>query len=127
MGDASKNFNRSEFACKCGCNLNIIDDRVIDMCQAIRNGIGLPITISSGTRCAKHNNKVGGVANSYHTQGLAADLHCKIGSEKLYQMIVGMYKLGLLPDLQYCKRYIKKDFVHIDCGKVRKNRFVEGN
>lgn len=127
MGDVSKNFNKSEFACKCGCGINRIDMKVINMCQVIRDGLNLPITINSGYRCLNHNKKVGGVPNSYHTKGLAADLYTTIGSQNLYKLIKGMYDLGLLPDLQYCKRYITKNFVHIDCGKPRSNRFVEGN
>ena len=127
MGNLSKNFNSSEFICKCGCGLNNLDPRVVNMCQTIRDGIGIPITINSACRCEKHNANVNGVPNSYHTQGLAADLSCSIGSEKLYNMIIGLFNLQLLPDLQYCKRYVNKNFVHIDCGKVRKNRFVVGN
>lgn len=127
MGDISKNFDKKEFTCKCGCGECNIDMKVVNMCQIIRDGLKLPITINSGYRCIQHNSKVSGVPNSYHTKGMAADLYTTIGSENLYKLIKGMYDLGLLPDLQYCKRYIKKNFVHIDCGKIRTNRFVEGN
>lgn len=34
-----------------------------------------PIIITSGYRCAQLNKAVGGVANSWHTKGNAADIH----------------------------------------------------
>ena len=36
-----------------------------------------PIIITSGYRCAQLNKAVGGVANSRHTKGNAADIHIK--------------------------------------------------
>ena len=36
--------------------------------------LGLPIAVSSGYRCPRLNAAVGGVPNSQHLQGLAADL-----------------------------------------------------
>lgn len=36
-----------------------------------------PIIITSGYRCEKLNKAVGGVANSWHTKGNAADIHIK--------------------------------------------------
>lgn len=129
MGDISKNFNRKEFACKCGCGKDNIDPRVVNMCQTIRDAIGVPIRISSGCRCEKHNKNVGGVANSYHVQSLAADLHCDdtIGGPGLFVAIKDLYSEGKLPDLQYCILYKKKNFCHIDCGKKRSQRFAINN
>ena len=42
--------------------------------QPLRNIYGKPIVITSGYRCAALNKLVGGVANSYHLQGNAADI-----------------------------------------------------
>lgn len=39
----------------------------------IRTFAGVPIIINSGYRCKKLNELVGGVNNSYHLKGLAAD------------------------------------------------------
>lgn len=41
----------------------------------LRRLYGKPIIITSGYRCTELNKKVGGVANSWHTQGNAADIH----------------------------------------------------
>ena len=39
-----------------------------------RERLGKPITVNSGYRCPLHNSKVGGVANSQHMHGEAADV-----------------------------------------------------
>ena len=125
MGDLTKDFSRSEFACKCGCGFDQIDPRVVDMCQVIRDKLGAPVRINSACRCAKHNAQVGGVKGSYHTKGLAADLSCEVGSQRLQAVIKSLFEGGKLPHLSYCKRYIAKNFVHIDCGHARRNRFAK--
>lgn len=43
----------------------------------LRRILQTPIIITSGYRCAKLNKAVGGVANSWHTKGNAADLRIK--------------------------------------------------
>ena len=40
-----------------------------------------PIIITSGYRCEKLNKAVGGMANSWHTKGNAADIHIKDENE----------------------------------------------
>ena len=119
MAKDTKNFKVSEFACKCGCGTNNIDQRIINMAQVIREAIGAPIHINSGVRCEKHNKAVGGVTGSFHTKGTAADLSCSVGAKKLFAVVADLKARGKLPDLEYAILYIKKDFVHIDCGKVR--------
>ena len=42
--------------------------------QPLRDAMGEPIKIGSGYRCMKLNKAVGGVGNSQHTRGQAADL-----------------------------------------------------
>lgn len=74
MGDMTKNFNRAEFACKCkNCQTKINPDLVNGL-QAIRDAYGKPMVISSGHRCADYNKRIGGVANSQHILGNAADI-----------------------------------------------------
>lgn len=53
-------------------NLQYGVDMVLD---PLRRLYGKPIIITSGYRCTELNKKVGGVANSWHTQGNAADIH----------------------------------------------------
>jgi len=72
-GDLSENFNRSEFACKCGCGTDTIDAELIRILQDVRDKFG-PIKITSGVRCEEYNRKVGGVKTSQHLKGRAADI-----------------------------------------------------
>ncbi|MBQ6968897.1 MAG: hypothetical protein IJP85_01070 [Synergistaceae bacterium] len=127
MATDTKNFKVSEFACHCGCDYNVIDQRVINMAQTIREALGVPVRINSGCRCEENNARAGGVKGSYHTKGLAADLACILGSGKMFETIKALQKEGKLPDLSWCKRYRKKNFCHIDCGRKRNVMFVEGD
>lgn len=63
-------------------NLN----RLADYLDNIRAKFGKPILISSGYRCPMLNKAVGGVVNSQHLKGLAADLVCS-DMEKLLSII----------------------------------------
>ena len=77
-------FIRAEFRCKCGgkyCNgyPADIDMSMVKIADEIRNRIGKPIQINSGLRCKTHNANVGGVSNSHHLYGNAADLGCPSG------------------------------------------------
>jgi len=69
------NFKRDEFACQ-HCGENEIDDKIIDVIQAIRTEVGYPLVVSSGYRCSKHpveaaKSKPG---TGTHCRGVAADL-----------------------------------------------------
>ena len=76
-------FKKSEFSCKCGKYCNgypaEIDMNMVEIADKIREKIGKPITINSGLRCKTHNANVGGVSNSQHLYGTAADLGCPSG------------------------------------------------
>ena len=115
----TKNFKVSEFACKCGCGFNIIDQRVINMAQTIRDTLGVPVKVNSGCRCEKKNSACGGTKGSFHMKGKAADLSCSLGAEKMFETVKRLKTEGKLPDLEYCILYRHKDFIHIDCGKKR--------
>ena len=75
-----KYFKKSEFKCQCGgkyCNGYPADisPKLIDILEKLRTYFGKPITITSGLRCKKHNAEVGGVSNSQHQYGKAADIY----------------------------------------------------
>lgn len=60
MGDLTKNFDRSEFFCKCGCGLDRIAPELIANLQHSRDAVGIPFEIASGCRCVAHNSKTPG-------------------------------------------------------------------
>ena len=82
MGDLSKNFSRSEFACKgtncCGHSAPV-QPELISALQGLRDQLNLPLSITSGFRCIRHNESVGGADRSFHTLGMAADVACPDG------------------------------------------------
>lgn len=72
-------FSMNEFECHCGCrmpdnaraNIVALVEQVLD---PTRERYGKPVCVNSGYRCARHNAAVGGVANSQHLKGEAADI-----------------------------------------------------
>lgn len=74
MGDVSKHFNRSEFACKCGCGFKAVDRELLDVLESVRTSFNAPVTLDCACRCPSHNAEVGGATHSQHIYGLAADV-----------------------------------------------------
>lgn len=75
-------FDRSEFKCKCGgkyCNGYPAepDERMVRIADQLRKNLGVPITIVSGLRCKTWNAIQGGVSNSQHMYGEAADIYAR--------------------------------------------------
>lgn len=70
----TENFDRSEFACKCGCGFDTVDVQLIAYLEGIREHFDRPVTITSACRCPDHNMAVGGATNSWHLKGRAADI-----------------------------------------------------
>lgn len=68
------NFQPQELACKC-CGHLVLHYDAMAALQKLRDLWKSPITVTSGTRCAKHNNRVGGAKSSLHLTGRAFDLH----------------------------------------------------
>ena len=74
-GTKYKHFQKSEFKCPCGnCNgygNGIASSLLVDL-EKLRDEYGALI-ITSGYRCPSYNASVGGVSNSAHMKGQAAD------------------------------------------------------
>ena len=115
------NFNKSEFECKCGCKMPddvfINIQKLASQLQYIRDVIKLPISLTNAYRCPEHNKEVGGVANSQHILGKAADLQVAgYKPSTMYKIIDVLIEdgcilqggLGLYPT-----------FVHYDIRKTR--------
>lgn len=75
----TEHFNMREFQCECEgryCDgfpvpMSIV---LIEKLEMTRQFLGIPLVISSGVRCEKMNAEVGGVWDSYHKLGRAADV-----------------------------------------------------
>lgn len=72
-------------------NLTKLAEEVL---QPIRDAWGAPVVVSSAYRCPKLNKAVGGVTNSDHKFGCAADIHTLsdkvVDNKKLFDLIVKM-------------------------------------
>lgn len=114
MGNLSPHFDSSEFACSCGCGYGTregdVSEALLDLLECMREEYG-PIRLTSGCRCAQHNAAVGGVANSAHTRGTAADIFCSGGRTRreLVDLAVVCAADGI---------GVAKTFVHVDCDSV---------
>ena len=77
----SKNFSKSEFECRCGCEMpkdvlyNI--QKVANQLQIIRDRVNVPIKVNSAYRCLKHNRNIGSNDSSQHPKGNAVDIVIK--------------------------------------------------
>ena len=109
----SDNFTVSEFACQDGSDKVLIDTDLVAILQKIRDRFGKPITINSAYRTASHNRKAGGVSNSQHVKGTAAD----IVVSGVAPVEVAKYAEYIMPNKGGIGVY--PGFVHID---VRANR-----
>jgi uncharacterized protein YcbK (DUF882 family) len=114
MGDMTRNFSRSEFACKCGCGKDNISPKLVGALQALRDTIGEPIIINCGCRCVKHNKEIGGVKDSQHVLGKAADIRCKNLSPKELKKFAEQ-----IPEFNNGGIGLYKTFLHVD---VRGNK-----
>lgn len=124
MGDLSKNFSRSEFACKCGCGFDTADHGLVYALQECAEDLGIQhmaavrIVITSGCRCTRHNTEVGGAPDSQHIYGRAADFKVYLDDKQLDPDSVDDYFKELHPGLS---RGIYSNRNHIDSrsGTIR--------
>ena len=105
----SKNFRLREFRCKCGCGKALVDDKLVEFLQQIRDHFGASVNVNSGCRCATLNKAVGGDPNSSHMQGMAADITVtgvKPKDVAKFAESIGVKRIGLYD----------AGFVHIGSG-----------
>lgn len=114
----SENFSVYEFRCglgsPCSCTTTLIDDKLVEYLQAIRDHFGKTVTITSGYRCPSYNARpdVGGATGSRHTKGQAADIVVEgVAPAKVaaYAESIGVLGIGL-----YEAKDCGDDFVHVD-------------
>lgn len=82
MSQITKFFNLEEFQCKCGCEMpDAVEDNIVNLLVPFmhppRLWLGLVWIVTSGYRCVPYNRSKGGVPNSQHILGTAADIVVK--------------------------------------------------
>ena len=91
-------------------NIEALVDEVLD---PARRKLGKPIVVNSGFRCPIHNTAVGGVYNSQHVSGQAADVRCE-DNRKLARVIVENGRFDQL--------ILYPTFIHVSWKKTGGNR-----
>lgn len=117
----TKNFYKSEFDSKDGAEMpkEVFDNilKVAIQLQQLRDFLGKPIKVNSGYRSPEHNASIGGVKNSRHVLGQAADIKVKgIKPKKLYGIIENLINQG---DMLQGGLGLYKTFVHYDIRGYR--------
>lgn len=99
----TKNFTKREFKSKDGSAMP--DDVLANIkelasnLQVLRDFLGEPIRINSAYRSPAHNKAIGGVKNSQHVLGRAADIKVRdIETKDLYLIIESLIIDGKMKD-----------------------------
>tara|TARA_Y100001951_G_scaffold99919_1_gene102560 strand:- start:126 stop:503 length:378 start_codon:yes stop_codon:yes gene_type:complete len=116
MGDLTKNFNREEYACKCGCGRDNIKNELAASVQLVRDIVKRGIVITSGIRCEAHNTTIKAAPSSSHIDGFAADLAYK-GSAERYQLLNAAMQV-------FDRVGIAKNFIHVDVDSTKSPEVV---
>lgn len=114
-------FQAAEFACKC-CDQHGIDPQMVEMLDELRERCGFPIVISSGYRCAKHNQAIGGAKRSAHVEGYAVDIRCHgARAHKVLDvaMLMGFSGIGIKQSGAVEHRFIHLDIAPNEDARAR--------
>jgi hypothetical protein len=96
-----------------GSGINM-DHNFLELLNNAREIAGIPFKITSGYRTAEHNSKVGGVKNSSHLSGVAADIGVGSGNER-YIILNALIRAG------FKRLGIAKTFIHCDTDITKSN------
>ena len=108
-------FESYEFDCPSLPNSGInMDNSFLQMLDDARGIAGIPFKITSGYRSVSHNKSVGGVQNSSHLIGKAADIAVGSGKER-YIIINALIKAG------FRRLGVAKTFIHCDNDETKNN------
>lgn len=89
-------------------NINLLVDNVLD---PVGDVVHTPIIITSGYRCPQVNKLVGGVNNSQHMSGCAADFHVMgFTPSMMYQVFLYVFNTLEFDQLIY---YHSKNIIHV--------------
>ena len=105
-------FSPEEIACR-GDGKIQINEAALDLLQALRTRLGVPLIVQSAYRSPDYNRQVGGAKYSMHLQGAAFDIsmanHDPVKFEAAARA-VGFTGFGFYP---------RQNFMHIDIGRAR--------
>jgi uncharacterized protein YcbK (DUF882 family) len=112
-------FSLNEFQCPCCCCVKL-HSLLLQKLKGLRYRIKKPVIITSGYRCPKYNMETGGVKNSYHLLGMAADIYVPgISLAELLQVAreFGFQGIGFYP---------RRNFLHLDIRATDQQVYWQG-
>jgi len=117
----SKNFTIEEFDCRDGTPVPpelILNIRLLvaTILQPLRDALGEPVCILSGYRSEAHNKAVGGVKNSQHLFGKAADIAVKSKTPKQLARLIEKW-------IDPRGMGVYSGFVHVDIRSGKRARW----
>lgn len=113
-------FKPSEFKCRCKraeCDAPEMDGAFLRLLEDLREKWGRPLVVTSGLRCAWHNERIGGAPKSFHMRGKAADL-------KVANLNEARALHALAESLGFGGIEIGRGFIHVDTGPKREWKYV---
>lgn len=110
-GRLAKHFCAEELECGCDreeCKSVVVHWALIRLLERMRRQIEQPLYVTSGYRCPRQNQEVGGAPSSLHLAGMAADVQASTSIEHLASVAeaVGAGGIGVYPR-----------HVHVDVGE----------
>lgn len=94
-----------------------MDHKFLTMLDSAREDSGIPYKITSGYRTEGHNQKVGGVKDSSHRKGRAADIAIKDSRER-WIITSSLIKAG------FNRIGIAKTFIHVDNDSNKNDQVI---
>jgi hypothetical protein len=118
-----KHFKPREFTCNCRglCDhSDAISPELVAKLDVIRDLMGTPLTITSGTRCERYNRHAGGRRGSAHVPkdgvSRAADVFCPDSAFRF------AFLTAALP--LFNRIGIGKDFIHVDDDPTQPSNLI---
>jgi len=114
------NFKQSEFSCQCGCGVNRVSARLMDLLQKARTIAKVPFVINSGCRCPVHNSKVSSASSGDHVTDannlcFGVDI-ASVNTRNRYIILSSLIQVG------FDRIGLHDRFIHAGIGKVQGGR-----
>ena len=137
MGNLTEHYSTDELRCQCGCGLGEepghYEPSWLEFLELRRRILNRPSVITSGFRCKRHNQAVGGVDNSAHLRG-AVDERVEGGWMRWESLLATVLAFcvdeGEMEETEAARIYgrmrfhgggigVAKTFVHVDRDPVK--------
>lgn len=104
-------FREAEFrACTPACSIEDMEQDFLDLLDDVRRKAGIPLVLNSAYRSQKYEVSKGRTGTGAHTYGLAVDIRCNTGQNRLKilkaAISCGVTRIG-----------IGKTYIHLDMGE----------